>query len=855
MATILHLFKNLQNKLEERSDSEHVQTYLRLLAGLAGITYSVLAYKYANQIGGWNLVTQIYIVIAGITVGGFGFLIHILYYPKICHIRRWLGAIHDSVWVGLAIYALGDLGMMFFGMYIWVVIGNGFRYGCRFLYGSAALALLSFYVVAFFSPHYRSNPGFLGLGTFLLAFVIPVYCGGLLKQLQQNLEAAREADELKTRFLSNVSHDLRTPLNAIMANCGLLAREPGDNVHQSRRLHDMQKAATTLNSLLVDLLDVARIEAGRIKIMSSSFNVIELLGRVKRFHDADAHSNNTRIYLTVAPNMPAHVFGDTLRLEQVLNNIISNAVKYTENGEVTIYAEPLTDQGTGIHKGIICSVRDTGIGIEPEAMGRIFSRFEQADLTYARRYSGAGLGLNIASELTTLMEGSIDVASTKGKGSCFTIKIPLGSDIPLESDTVPAFWKTSVFVICANLERKKYWRRLFNGTTRPCAPVITVQDLIRRIEVPAVNYATPCIVIVDAYMLDIDFGEIATLVSDFFVNLLSPKILVNAPSLCEVHAKPASVYKYYRCWINGESLDDVGKALTIANWTMGPDSSRADDDEEVRSWMSALQGLRVLVADDNELNRNVLTDMLAYTDAVVIEAVNGADALAMLSKQHIDIALLDIQMPELTGLEVMRTQLESNSELRVPVIALTADTTEECHAQCIKSGARSILHKPVDMKTLYRALYQVVTDIDTLFPAQEKRRMLKDEKTGLLDYKLLQELAEIGRQPDYIANLVTCFKQEGTQLLQGLRHTFKLNKLEDSRNLLHRLKGMCSSIGARDMASICQECLTLSDDELHASAHTITTILLRKHNDSVVLLYAFSESTDIGHLNYSPYTA
>jgi two-component system sensor histidine kinase RpfC len=672
--------------------------------------------------------------------------------------------------------------------------------------------------------------------------IIPIYIGGLLKKLQQNLAAAREADRLKTRFLSNVSHDLRTPLYAIMANCDLLAREPGNITRQSRRLQDMQEAATTLNGLLVDLLDVARIEAGRIKIMSSEFNMIELLGRVTRFNQSAAQANGTQIYLTVAPGTPAQVYGDTLRLEQVLNNIVSNAVKYTENGDVTIYAKPDIDQDTGVCNGIVCSVSDTGIGMDPEAMGRIFSRFEQADLAYARRYSGAGLGLNIANELTALMGGSIDVKSAKGEGSCFTLTMPLRADQNFDFDTVFASCRTPVAVICGNVAQQRYWEQLFDGTTLPNARVFTLQDLASRVEAPAGNCADSTFVVVDGCRLDIAIDEVPTLTDGSFRKPHGPRILVNAPLGSEEEAKAPAVYKDYRCWTSGANLDDVRKALAIAYWTTGSEPSRTESDEELWPWMSALRGLTVLVADDNELNRHVLSGMLAYTDARVVEASDGADALAILSEEHIDIALLDIQMPELTGVEVMRAQAGQKPGMPIPMIALTADTTEECRAECLNAGARSVLHKPVDMKTLYRELYQIVTGADPAPSIQLRRCAIAGPEPGLIDYALLHELAETGQQPDYVATLVACFKQEGKQLLRGLNHAFKLSETEDSRTLLHRLKGMCGSIGAREMAAVCQQSLALSDTELCASANKITTALFQLHNDSAVLLDTFSDS-------------
>ena len=838
MNNLIRLCTYIRRELAARPDTEHVQAYLRTLMSIPHLLYVVSIYRYADPTDAFNLASLI-LVSSSLLFGGLAFLGHIIVFPETNYVRRWVGIVYDMSIIGLTIFSLGDSGAPVFVMYIWVVIGNGFRYGIPFLYGAAALALLSFYIVAYFSPFYRSDVGLLVLATVLLGLVIPVYLGGLLKKLQQNLLAAREADRLKTRFLSNVSHDLRTPLNAIMANCDLLARELGDNSRQSRRIYDMQEAATTLNNLLGDLLDVARIEAGRIKIMSSRFNLIELLGRVTRFNRTGARTNQTEIYLTVAPGTPPYVFGDALRLEQVLNNIVSNAVKYTDNGQVRIYAKPDIESDTEAYKGIVISVSDTGIGMDAEALDRIFSRFEQADLAYARRYSGAGLGLNIANELTVLMGGSIEVKSTKGEGSCFTLTLPVPSAGYGPEENMFVSYDKSVVIVCANEERRLYWNKSLACRDFGNVGIFAVQDLAAGLDSVEPSRPDPAFVVVDACELKTPIDEVPALAGAFLRRPLAPSVLVNAS--CGSRDAPTE-YKNYCCWTAQDNLENVFNALAVAYWTMGSESSKSDCDEELRSWMTALRGLTILVADDNKLNRRVLYDMLACADARVVEAANGADAFAILSEGRIDIGLLDIQMPEMTGIEVMRAQRHRTSESPIPTVALTADTTEECRIKCLDAGARCILYKPVDMKTLYRELALIVTAVDFTPTARQPLCEAAGAEQELIDYDLLRELAETGRRPDYIEALVACFEEEGNQLLGGLRHAFSVNQIVESRSLLHRLKGMCSSIGARRMAAVCQDSLELSDTELNASANTITATLNQLHTDSTLMLGKFSSS-------------
>jgi CheY-like chemotaxis protein len=350
------------------------------------------------------------------------------------------------------------------------------------------------------------------------------------------------------------------------------------------------------------------------------------------------------------------------------------------------------------------------------------------------------------------------------------------------------------------------------------------------------------VLLIDACRLDIPLDEITSLINTSSVWLHDPKILVGS-SLTEDQERGISgIHKNYRSWTAGTGLDDIMKALAIAYWTTGSESSNAENDGDLWAWMSAVRELTVLVADDNELNRHVLTDMLAYTDARVLEASNGTDALAILSGESIDIALLDIQMPDITGVEVMRTCAARELVPPVPMIALTADTTEECRSQCLNAGARIILHKPVNMKTLYRALYQVRGGDERLTSVDRQQYATDNSSQDLLDYQRLRELAQTGRHANYLETLVSCFKRDGEKLLTGLGQAFKLDNLVDGRSLLHRLKGMSGSIGACKMASACQDGLSLSDAELSAAANRLTSSLFELHTESAALLDAFSHT-------------
>jgi two-component system sensor histidine kinase RpfC len=826
---------NLLTRLQDRPDSEHVQAFLRIMMGLFHAGYVVVVYTYAFPRNALSLPALLLISLL-VVIGGIASLAHIVAFPGTNQFRRWVGVIQDTTWIGLTIFALGDSGTPCLGMYLWVVIGNGFRYGSQYLYGSAGLALVSFYIAAYFNPYYGSDYGLLGLTTFLLGVVIPVYLGSLLKKLHQALQAARVADQTKTRFLANVSHDLRTPLNAILANCELLAR--GLPANSGLQLRDMQEAATTLNRLVSDLLDVAKIEGGRISIRSAPFNLAQLLGRVVRLNEPAARANGTQIYLTISADTPARVLGDDLRLEQVLNNILSNAVKYTENGAIHIHAKPDTTGCGNAFTGVILSISDTGIGIDPKAISRIFSRFEQADTCYSRSYSGAGLGLSIAKELVALMGGSIAVESARDKGSQFNISIPLPPCSHLANQATTDYKAAQLIVVCHEEAGQQRWANTFDGRSLPLASVFTEQNIRDRKPALPDESSEPTVVVVDAEKLRIAPASIPMLMGRSSCSSSTNFILLNAPRYCPDH----NAVREYRCVAAGATVEDVRRCLDIVLWSTSCYRSETEQARNLRTYKHSLKNRTVLIADDNELNRRVISNILNSIHARVVEACDGQSALDRLINQHIDIAVLDIQMPKLTGIEVIRAVSRRDRWNATPLIALTADTTDECRSKCLEAGAIAVLHKPVSMYPLYRELCRAITCANS---AQKELPSCEPQSTGgggEIDYALLHELAQSAQRPDYLASLVTCFKSEGEKLLQDLRTALHTADFENGRALLHRLKGMSSAIGANPIAALCHDKLMSPDTELRITASGLMEQLFRLHHWTADALEAYLSS-------------
>jgi two-component system sensor histidine kinase RpfC len=796
------LVTTLRQRLTSRSDSEHIQPILRAAAGIAAAIYALSSAPNDNLGYGFSKMTQVWIcLLGGFVTGGLSFFIHILLYPSVNRIRRLTGLFHDMAWCGLALYAFGNNGILIWGMYLWLVIGYGFRYGVNYLYLASATALLSFYIVAYFSPYYRNNYELMALGTFLLALVLPVYLGGVLRSLQRNLETARQADRLKTRFLANVSHDLRTPLHAILANCDALADCVRTNQTGTRSLLDMREAANTLNDLVTDLLDLAKLEAGRVALQPECFNILESVGKVRRLNLAAAQKHDTHIYLSVDPDTPEHVLGDRLAVEQILNNIISNAVKYTDHGHIHIELRPLQTADADGKIRLQFRVQDTGIGMDTDATERIFARFEQANPVYARQYAGAGLGLSIAKELLSLMNGSITVASKKGVGSCFTLSVPMTPLHEASNRNPHVAAPFRLEIVCAE-ERLSFWQALSSQGVIPPASVHSLPRVEQRSLRNLLIGAEDGCILLDA--LDLDIEEVSAFADSERFGTAPTFILVNAPG----DRISAGDYRAFRSVCATSGVHEINQAIAIAYWSSRHVSSSDVVETEKADSSHALSGTVVLVADDNELNRRVITNMLVAIGVRVVQAKTGREALAALTELQLDAAVLDVQMPDLTGTDVMTAFVTPAQSRTVPLIALTADTTSECTSRCIAAGASLVLHKPVSARRLYQELYSVIS-ADDLSRHEDLQKQDRE-----LDLNLLRELSWSAQEPDYLPKLVDCFERDGDLLLREIRETLHAEDALRCRALLHRFKGMSSSIGAASLADQCGRTLALSDADL-----------------------------------------
>ncbi len=418
----------MMKSLKNRADSEHEQVLVRLGLAIFALVFLLVSYAVAGE-----TETRVEMITAALFYMAFSvsLAIALWFSPQPSVLRRVLGICTD---MGIVTYALtisGDIGAPLYGGYLWGIISYGFRFGKRYLYLAQVLAIAGFSYVIATGNFWQAYP-MLGIGLLIWLVVIPPYTSILLSRLGEAVSEAEKADIAKTHFLSNMSHELRTPLNAIIGYSEIL----GEEMHESGQdeyasdLRNIHNSGTHLLGLVNELLDLSKINEGRMDICPETINVHELITDVLNTIHPLAEKNANQLDVDVMPEIST-MHTDLTKLRQVLFNLLSNACKFTQNGHIALIVnKKMMPSRNGNDNCLEFKIIDDGIGVAADKIESIFLPFRQESFTTNKEYGGTGLGLALSKQFCELMGGKLMVKSNKGIGSTFTVLLPLKPPAP-----------------------------------------------------------------------------------------------------------------------------------------------------------------------------------------------------------------------------------------------------------------------------------------------------------------------------------------------------------------------------------------------------------------------------------------
>lgn len=827
------MIANLHERLANRPDTEHMAVLLRFGIVLVAFTSVWLSEQWmvpdATRFFASMAIPAIIFASLALLQG-----IWMLRDDGPSIARRIFAILNDQWFATYAAFVAGADAAGIYPLFLWTALAAGFRYGRGYLAVSSTLSLVSL-SAHFWYFNLWSHQSVSCLMQLSGIVVISLAIYSFIGRINHALDGEQKANRAKSVFLASISHELRTPLNAIKGLSDLLGDSRLD-VEQKRMVATISEAGNTLLTLINCLLDYSRAESGKMPERLEDFDLFTLLGRLSRMFASQLRAKNLEFTIHIDPSIRRFYHGNQRFLEDILINLVSNAIKFTQSGSVTLRIS-LRDDADDNH-AVCFEVIDTGVGIAPEAQSHIFDVFMQSDHTIAEQFGGSGLGLALCRQYARSMGGDLSVQSQPEQGSRFRFDVSLQRRKSIAPSTA--------------LDEKL----LIGLVSRDRALQASILQIHGNTEVFA-NIDEATLRLAAAF----DAGDLAPLllVDRTCVGVRAEELLARKQNcskgkkihlawICSANEDPQELS--HDCARGSLSYLPRGTAHGLLCKMARLAACLYDSHDEARRDLPVRptrEGLSILVADDNKTNQMVIEKTLISLGHDVTLVENGQEVLERLKTDLFDLVFLDINMPVLNGLQTashyQATMVGRNPADRVPMIALTADATQETEEKCLEAGMVGCLHKPIDRYEIHGVL-ETVPKKQRPF-VKPKSDPSEKPATGAepnsirqhatISRDIVSKLQALGGE-DFVRDLVLQFAQDGQETLARLDQAIEIGAHQDFLSEAHALRSAAANIGADAIFRLCLSWRSTSEEEFNLCGLAMSGQLRNELDEAIAAL-------------------